>query len=129
MLDVTASAIRRRGLRRVGMLGTMPVMSDGFFRERYGQHDIEIISPGDVAKPEVERVIFDELCRGEFLPSSKEFYRKVIEEMEQAGAEGVVLGCTEIKLLIDQSDIPDFPVFDTTTLHCEKAVELSLARH
>jgi aspartate racemase len=126
MLDVTATAIRARGLRRVGMLGTMPVMSDAFFRERYVEHGIELVSPDDAAKVEVERVIFDELCRGQFLPSSKERYRKVIERMKQEGAEGVVLGCTEIKLLINQCDIPDFPVFDTTTLQCEKAVELSL---
>jgi aspartate racemase len=126
MLDVTATAIRGWGVRRVGMLGTMPVMSDEFFRESYRTHGIELISPEPAAKAEVERIIFDELCRGQFLPSSKEYYRKVIERMEQEGAEGIVLGCTEIKLLISQLDIPDIPAFDTTTLHCANAVELAL---
>ena len=128
MLDVTATAITNRGLRRVGMLGTMPVMTDPFFRERYGAHGIEILSPDDAAKTEVERVIFNELCLGRFLPASKVFYRDVIETMRRKGAEGVVLGCTEIKLLISQADMPDFPFFDTTTLHCQKAVELSIPR-
>jgi aspartate racemase len=126
MLDVTATAIRESGLRRVGMLGTMPVMSDAFFRDRYGMHGVEILGPVDAAKTEVERVIFDELCLGQFLPASREFYRDVIETMRRNGAEGVVLGCTEIKLLISQANMPDFPVFDTTTLHCQKAVELAL---
>jgi aspartate racemase len=128
MLDVTAAAITKRGLRCVGMLGTMPVMTDPFFRERYGAHNIEILSRDAAAKTEVERVIFDELCRGQFLPESKDSYRHVIESMRARGAEGVVLGCTEIKLLISQADMPDFPVFDTTTLHCQKAVELSIPR-
>jgi aspartate racemase len=128
MLDVAATAITNRGLRRVGMLGTMPVMTDPFFRERYGEHGIEILSPDDDAKTEVERVIFNELCRGQFLPGSKVFYRDVIETMRRTGAEGVVLGCTEIKLLISQADMPDFPFFDTSTLHCQKAVELSIPR-
>ncbi len=128
MLDVTASAITQRGLRRVGMLGTMPVMSDVFFRDRYREHGVEILSPDDAAKTDVERIIFDELCHGRFLPASKEFYREVIETMRHKGAEGVVLGCTEIKLLISQADMPDFPVFDTTTLHCRKAVELAIPR-
>jgi aspartate racemase len=128
MLDVTATAITERGIRRVGMLGTMPVMTDPFFRERYQAHGVEILSPEEAAKTEVERVIFDELCFGRFLPASKGFYRDVIETMRRRGAEGVVLGCTEIKLLISQGDMPDFPLFDTTTLHCQKAVELSIPR-
>jgi aspartate racemase len=126
LLDVTAAAIRQHGLRRVGMLGTIPVMSDDFFRQRYEELGVEIQSPDEIARKEVDRVIFEELCRGRMLPASKGFYRRVIERMRQEGAEGVVLGCTEIKLLIDQCDLPDYPVFDTTVLHCRKAVQLSL---
>ena len=71
LLDVTATAIRRRGLCRVGMLGTMPVMTDEFFRERYRHHGVELISPDEDEKVEVDRIIFDELCRGELRPASK----------------------------------------------------------
>jgi aspartate racemase len=126
MLDLTAATIRSRGLRRVGMLGTLPVMREEFYRTRYRRHEVDLISPDDAEQTEVNRVIFDELCRGQLLPTSKECYRAVIERMRLRGAEGVVLGCTEIGLLIDQSDLPDFPVFDTTELHCRKAIELAL---
>jgi aspartate racemase len=127
MLDVTAEAIRGHGLRRVGMLGTMPVMTHEFFRDRYLQHGIELVCPGDEELAEVDRIIFDELCRGMLSSASKSRYVEVIEGMRRRGAQGVVLGCTEIKLLVGQADIPDFPVFDTTTLHCQRAVELALA--
>jgi aspartate racemase len=127
ILDVTAKAIRDRGLRRPGMLGTLPVMTHEFFRDRYLQHGVELVSPSPEELVEVDRIIFDELCRGELAPASKGRYLEVIEGMRRRGAEGVVLGCTEISLLISQADIPDFPVFDTTTLHCGKAVELALS--
>jgi aspartate racemase len=126
MLDLTATTIREKGLRKVGMLGTLPVMRDEFYRERYGRHGVDILSPDEADQREVNRVIFDELCRGRFLPTSKANYRAVIEGMRQRGAEGVVLGCTEIGLLIDESGLPDLPVFDTTDLHCQKAIELAL---
>jgi aspartate racemase len=127
MLEVTAKRIREVGLRRVGMLGTLPVMTQEFFKDRYRQHGVELISPAQAELAAVDRIIFEELCRGALVPASKECYRAIVRGMRQRGAEGVVLGCTEIKLLIDQSDIPDFPFFDTTTLHCQKAVELALA--
>jgi aspartate racemase len=127
LLDLTATTIRAQGLRRVGMLGTIPVMRDAFYRERYARHGVEIISPETDEQIEVNRVIFDELCRGQFLPRSKDYHLSVVERLRRQGAQGAVLGCTEIMLLMNQSDLPDFPVFDTTELHCKKAVELALA--
>jgi aspartate racemase len=126
LLDLTATTIRAAGLRRVGMLGTLPVMRDEFYQDRYHQHGVELNSPDEAEQTEVNRIIFDELCRGRFLAASKAYYREVVERMRSRGAEGVVLGCTEIMLLFNQSDLPDFPVFDTTELHCRKAVELAL---
>lgn len=126
MYDVTAQAIRGQGLHKVGILGTLPVMTDSFYLEAYEKRGVELISPNEEAKREVDRIIFDELCRGHFLPVSKEYYCQVIHELECKGAQGIILGCTEIKLLINQSNLPDFPVFDTTTLHCEEAVRQCL---
>jgi aspartate racemase len=126
LYDVTAKAIREQGLQRVGLLGTRPVMSNRFYRETYEERGVEVITPDEEAKQEVDRIIFDELCRGNILPTSKDYFLQVIRSLEHEGAEGIILGCTEIKLLINQSDLPNFPVFDTTTLHCQATVNFAL---
>jgi aspartate racemase len=126
--DPTAKAIQDRGIRRVGLLGTMPVMQSEELRQRYSERNgIEIIAPTDADKIIVDRIIFDELVRRELRAESKQEYLRVIETLRSKGAQGVILGCTEIFLLICQDDLPGFPVFNTTELHVEAAVAFALS--
>jgi aspartate racemase len=123
--DPTAEAIRGAGLRRVGLLGTKPVMATDFLRRRYEERfGIEILVPEEPAQDAVDRIIFDELCRGSFPASSKATYLDVVDRLHGRGAEGVILGCTEIPLLISQPDRPDIPMFNTTALHVDAVVRL-----
>ena len=124
--DATAQKIRAKGMKRVGLLGTAFTMEQDFYRgrleERFG---LEIIVPGAAEREVVHRVIYDELCQGKVLPESKTQYVEIMDELVKRGAEGIILGCTEIMLLIGQEDSP-VPVFDTTTLHALAAVEFAL---
>jgi aspartate racemase len=126
MIEVTADAVRKKRLSRVGMLGTYPVMTDAFYIDAYRICGVEILSPEEDEMREVDRIIFDEMCHHLFLPESKQVFLDVVRSLQEKGAQGVVLGCTEIKMLINQSDFPDFPIFDTTALHCDRAVGLCL---
>lgn len=123
---VTAEAVRTSGIRRVALLGTYPVMSDAFYQQAYKGRDIAVITPTEAEKREVDRIIFEEMCHHRFLPASKQFYIEAALRLREQGAEALILGCTEIKMLIQQEDLPGFPVFDTTTLHCQEAVRLCL---
>lgn len=126
--DPTAEAIRKAGLHKVALLGTMPVMNSPEFRARLkDRFGIEIVTPTEADKTIVDRIIFDELVRRDLRAESKREYLRVVEAMRQDGAQGVILGCTEIFLLIGQSDLPDFPVFDTTELHVEATVAFALS--
>jgi len=126
--DPTGEAIRAARFSRVGLLGTMPVMtSTGLHRRYLEQFGVEVVVPADADKEIVDRIIFDELVRGELRERSKREYLRIADELRKRGAEGVVLGCTEIFLLISQEDLPGFPVFDTTELHVDAAVEFALA--
>jgi aspartate racemase len=126
--DPTAEAIRAAGIRKVGLLGTMSVMQSEGLRQRYSQRfGIDIIAPNDTDKKVVDRVIFDELVRRELREGSKREYLRIIAALRADGALGVILGCTEIFLLIDQSDLPDFPVFDTTELHVDALVAFAIS--
>lgn len=124
IIDVTANEIRRNGIRKVGLLGTYPTMTDPFYKNAYNLHGIVTVFPREHEMREIDRVIFDEMCHNQFLPDSKRTYLDVVANLRKEDAEGIVLACTEIKMLINQEDFSDFPVFDTTTLHCEKAVRL-----
>lgn len=124
IFETVSKEIIKNGKTKVGMLGTYPVMTDTFFKEAYREFGVEIINPDEVEKKEIDRIIFDELTKNVFLPTSKDYYIEVIKNLIDKGAEGVILGCTEIKLLIDQSDIPNITLFDTTTLHCELAAKI-----
>jgi aspartate racemase len=128
IVDPTAEAIRKAGLRRVGLLGTRPAMAaDSHLGRRYAERfGIEIVVPDAAAQETVDRIIFDELCRGVFLPESRATYLEIIERVRARGAEGIILGCTEIPLLVTQADRPDLPMFDTAALHAEAAVALAL---
>jgi aspartate racemase len=126
--DATGACIHGRGLRTVGLLGTRFTMEQDFYRGRLARcYGLAVLIP----EPEAERqvvhdIIYDELCRGEVRAVSREAYRRVIGGLVTRGAQGIVLGCTEIMLLIGQEDSP-VPVFDTTSLHAHAAVEAALA--
>ncbi|BFU60543.1 MULTISPECIES: aspartate/glutamate racemase family protein [Rodentibacter] len=122
ILDATANAIKARNIRKVALLGTKFTMSDNFYRDGLIQRGIVPIVPNEEIQNEIHRIIFDELCVGKFLSQSNAFYLDTIETLQKQGAEGVILGCTEIGLLVNQSDSP-LPFFDTAKLHSQMAAE------
>ncbi|WP_237479516.1 aspartate/glutamate racemase family protein [Lichenibacterium dinghuense] len=129
IVDPTGAAIRAAGLRRVALLGTAPTMCSAEMARRYAEKfGVEVMAPAEADIAAVDRIIFDELVRSDIRPSSRAEYLRVIDALRAAGAEGVILGCTEICLLIGQGDLPGFPVFDTTALHVEAAVDYALGR-
>ena len=101
-------------------------MEQDFYRDRLEMHGLTVLVPPPVERAEVHRVIYDELCLGIVREESRQTYRAIIERLARAGAEGILLGCTEIELLIEDGDSP-LPVFPTTRLHVEAAVEASLS--
>jgi len=127
IVDVTGNAIREQGLSKVGLLGTRFVMAEQFYRDRLKKRfDIEVAVPEEDEQAVVHRIIYDELCRGEIRDSSRQSCLEIIEKLIERGAEGIILGCTELPLLICSGDV-QVPVFDTTRLHAEAAVELALS--
>jgi aspartate racemase len=125
VVDPTAAAITRAGLRRVGLLGTAFTMEKTFYRDRLAAAGLEILIPDAADRREVHRVIYEELVAGKVEAASRAAYRAVIARLVERGAEAIVLGCTEIMLLVDQSDSA-VPLFDTTSLHALAAVDLAL---
>lgn len=124
--DATGSAIHAAGARRVGLLGTRFTMEQDFYTRRLGERfDLDVLTPEADARELVHRVIYDELCKGRIEPASREAYLAVIDRLVARGCEGVILGCTEIMLLIDASKLP-VPGFDTTALHVQRAVDWML---
>jgi aspartate racemase len=120
--DVTASAVHEAGLDTVGLLGTAFTMSQDFYRGRLESHGLRVLVPGEADQALVHRVIYEELCRGEVRAESRAAYVEVVDRLVGSGAEGVVLGCTEIELLIGPDDL-SVPSFPTTRLHVRAAVE------
>ena len=128
IVDPTAEAIRAAGFSRVGLLGTKPVMATDFLKRRYLEHfGITVLAPSPADQDVVDRIIFDELCRGQFLPASKARYLAIADQLQKDGAEAVILGCTEIPLLIGQADRPLLPMLDTVDLHVRAVVARALA--
>jgi aspartate racemase len=124
--DATAKAIKSAGMKKVGLLGTRFTMEDEFYRERLeSRHGIGAVIPNQEDRAVVHRIIYDELCHGTVLDSSRKEYQRIIEWLKVNGCEGVVLGCTEITLLIKPAD-SSLPVFDTTQIHAAQAVELAV---
>ncbi len=117
-----AEAVQAKGLQKVGLLGTKFTMEKDFYKQvlkdKYG---IETIIPTVAEREQVHRIIYEELVLGKIEDASRATYKKIINNLHQAGAEGIVLGCTEIPLLITQADV-NIPIFDTTTIHAEQAV-------
>jgi aspartate racemase len=125
--DTTADAVRTAGLSTVGLLATAYTMEQDFYVGRLQRrHGLAVVVPGPEDRRLVHDVIYQELCLGIVKEESRQAYRRVIGDLAGRGAEGILLGCTEIDLLIDQDDAP-VPVFDTTRLHAERAVDLALA--
>lgn len=121
--DTTAAAIRNAGLTTVGLLGTGFTMDQPFYRERLESHGLKVLLPSPEDRATVHRIIYDELCLGIVREPSRRAYQEVIARFE--GAQGVILGCTEIELLLTQADVP-LPVFPTTRLHVEAAVDRAI---
>ena len=124
--DATAKAIQAQGLTKIALLGTQFTMTQDFYKQRLIDAGLQVLIPENDARAEVHRIIYDELCQGQFLDSSRQYYSQVIKDLANKGAEGVILGCTEIGLLIQQADSP-IAVFDTTAIHAAAAVGFLLS--
>lgn len=123
--DATADALLNAGVKTAALLGTKYTMLQEFYKERLEKRGVTILVPNGDDIETVNRVIYDELCRGIISPVSREEYVRIIGMLKQLGAQGVILGCTEIGMLIDEKCSP-LPVFDTTVIHAEKAANISL---
>jgi aspartate racemase len=125
--DPTASAIQAAGLATVGLLGTRFTMEQDFYRARLEtRHGLRVLLPDAPERASVHRIIYEELCLGQALPASRAAYRAVMAQLVARGAQAIILGCTEIGLLVDASDA-SVPLFDTTALHAVHAAEWALA--
>ena len=126
--DPTAEAIKKTGIQRIGLLGTRFTMEQDFYRGRLeSKHGLEVIIPDANDRELVHNVIYNELCLGLIRDSARQAYRDVIRRLTDRGAQGIILGCTEISMLVAPSDSP-VPLFDTTSLHALSAVEFALMR-
>lgn len=125
--EVTARAILEKGLSKVALLGTRFTMEKDFFRNILEAHDIEAIIPGEEDRAEIHRIIYSELVYGKIHNESRRIYERIIGKLADRGAEGVILGCTEIPLLISDEHV-EIPTFNTTQLHAERAVEMAVAK-
>ncbi|MEW6736934.1 MAG: aspartate/glutamate racemase family protein [Acidobacteriota bacterium] len=124
--DATAVRIKQSGIKRVGLLGTRFTMEQDFYKGRLmEQHRLEVIVPDITDRNFIHKVIYDELCQGKILVESKQEYLRIIESLAERGAEGIILGCTEIPLLVKPEDT-FLQLFDTTQIHAEEAVTVSL---
>ncbi|MFI6396033.1 aspartate/glutamate racemase family protein [Nonomuraea sp. NPDC050547] len=124
--DTLADEIRASGMRKVGLLGTHFTMEQPFYRDRLAAHGLDVVVPRREQRELVHNVIFDELVRGTLRDSSRDAYTKIIDDLADDGAEGVILGCTEIELLIGAKD-SSLPVFPSARLHAEAAASFALA--
>ena len=124
--DPTAAAIKQDGARRIGLLGTRFTMVEPFYRGRLAeQHGLDVLLPDDPDMDVVHRIIYDELVFGTVRPASRQAYRAIIARLVERGAEGIILGCTEISLLVKPADAA-VPTYDTTALHAQAAVAFAL---
>jgi aspartate racemase len=124
--DATADVIKKQGLSKIGLLGTKFTMEEDFYRGRLVEgHGLDVLIPDTEDREIVHRVIYDELVLGEIKAESRDQYRRIIEKLIAAGAQGIILGCTEIGLLVKEND-SSVPLFDTTYIHAVSAVELAL---
>ena len=125
--DPTAAEIKQAGYESVGLLGTRFTMEQAFYRDRLSErHGLQVIVPNAEDRDMIHRIIYEELCLGVVLPESRSAYRRIMESLSLQGAEAIILGCTEISLLVSQQD-SKVPLFDTTAIHARAAAEMALA--
>jgi aspartate racemase len=127
MLDAVSDRIMLEGFRIVGLLGTKFTMQDTFYANTLGSHDIKVVVPSEQDQDYVNRVIYDELIKGVVLDRSKDGFIKIMDRLSEEGAEGIVLGCTEIPMLVGPEDT-DIPLLDTTAIHANAALDYALDR-
>jgi aspartate racemase len=125
LIDVTAETVLAQGLRRVGLLGTRFTMEESFYVDRMHTHGIDLVIPDAEERLTIDGIIYRELVQGIVRAESRDTYRRVIDRLVERGAEAVILGCTEIELLIGTDDAP-VPVFPTTAIHVAAAVDFAL---
>ncbi|QIO37133.1 aspartate/glutamate racemase family protein [Bradyrhizobium sp. 1(2017)] len=123
--DATAQRIRSKGHRRVGLLGTKFTMEEHFYVDRLRAHDLDVLVPPADARADVNRIIYDELCLGNVAADSRRRYREVMAALVAAGAECIILGCTEITMLVGPDDT-SVETFDTTAIHAETAADFAI---
>lgn len=127
IVDPTGQAIIDSGLNKIGLIGTKSVMEASYIKERYkSKFGIDIVTPDEEDQVLVDEIIFNELVKGKIEDASRQKYVEVCEKLREKDAQGVILGCTEIFLLLCQPDMPDFPMFNTTELHIKAVVDLAL---
>ncbi len=125
LLDVVADAIQVKGLNKVGLLGTAFTMGNTFYQRTLEPRGIQVLTPEADEQKYINQVIYDELVAGKILPESRAAYLEIIKKMTERGAQGMILGCTEIPLLVKQNDTP-LPLFDTSLLHAEAALNYAI---
>ncbi|MDQ0194167.1 aspartate/glutamate racemase family protein [Paenibacillus wynnii] len=125
--DATAVQIQKANINTVGLLGTRYTMEQDFYKSRIESKRIKVLIPNAEDREVINNVIYEELCLGEIRESSKQYYQKVIQRLVDEGAEGIILGCTEIGLLVKQKD-SEVPLFDTTVIHATESVNKALER-
>ncbi|WP_299253354.1 aspartate/glutamate racemase family protein [uncultured Aquimarina sp.] len=123
--DAAGKKIKSRGLQKLALLGTKFTMEKDFYRTILAKYGIDVIIPDANDRELIHKIIYEELVLGNIKNNSREAYKRIIKDLENNGAEGIILGCTEIPLLIKQDDV-DIPIFDTTKIHAENAVEIAL---
>nr|WP_259545581.1 aspartate/glutamate racemase family protein [Heyndrickxia oleronia] len=125
--DATAKQIKKLNVKTIGLLGTKYTMEQDFYKTRIESNGIKVLIPNDSERELVNKVIYNELCLGSIQQSSRDYYKKVIKNLVNNGAEGIILGCTEIGLLIKQED-SEVPLFDTAEIHAIESVKTALGK-
>jgi aspartate racemase len=125
VVDGVATDIRAAGFSQVGLLGTRFTMEQAFYTERLQQHGLQVLIPDQQDRDVIHRVIYEELCLGKIIDESREVYRRIMAGLVTQGAQAIILGCTEIALLVGQGDAT-VPLFDTTSIHARKAADMAL---
>ncbi|MFW6136962.1 MAG: aspartate/glutamate racemase family protein, partial [Candidatus Aminicenantaceae bacterium] len=124
--DVTAEAVQKDGNSRVGLLGTRFTMEQDFYKGRLtGKYGIDVLIPPEDEREIIHKILYQELCLGEIKKRSRDQFHAIINALKSRGAQGIILGCTEIPLLVEQKDF-DIPLYDTTSLHARAAVKFAL---
>ncbi|TYS67743.1 aspartate/glutamate racemase family protein [Sutcliffiella horikoshii] len=123
--DATAAQIKEKGINSIGLLGTRYTMEQDFYKSRLELNGIKVIVPNEKERQSINKVIYEELCLGNIQQKSRDYYKRVIQGLIDSGAKGIILGCTEIGLLVKPED-SDVPLFDTAYIHAFEAVNMSL---